>query len=103
MCGQDIYSGVVSCRSQVPIVAPTVLPQHAFHGVHTLKCGVLTVMCEDSAGIVGTVTSFLHMHGANIEDCASCSTPESIFAMRVEFTLPEHWLDVVRLAAGGRT
>lgn len=79
-------------------MAPTVLPSLAFEGKHALKTGVLTVSCEDSAGIIGTVTSFLHMHGANIEDCRTHSTPGNVFTMRVQFALPEHWLGVVREA-----
>mmetsp|Transcript_14111 Transcript_14111/g.36215 ORF Transcript_14111/g.36215 Transcript_14111/m.36215 type:complete len:398 (+) Transcript_14111:255-1448(+) len=81
-----------------PPIAPAVLPSLAFQGKHSLKTGVLTVICEDSAGIIGTVTSFLHMHGANIEDCRTHSTPGNVFTMRVQFSLPEHWLGVVREA-----
>eukprot|EP00193_Tetraselmis_chui_P007642 CAMPEP_0177765324 /NCGR_PEP_ID=MMETSP0491_2-20121128/7933_1 /TAXON_ID=63592 /ORGANISM="Tetraselmis chuii, Strain PLY429" /LENGTH=158 /DNA_ID=CAMNT_0019281669 /DNA_START=19 /DNA_END=492 /DNA_ORIENTATION=- len=89
---------VVEGHSLPPAVAPTVLPSLAFEGKHALKTGVLTVSCEDSAGIIGTVTSFLHMHGANIEDCRTHSTPGNVFTMRVQFALPEHWLGVVREA-----
>uniref|UniRef100_A0A061RW76 Formyltetrahydrofolate deformylase n=1 Tax=Tetraselmis sp. GSL018 TaxID=582737 RepID=A0A061RW76_9CHLO len=72
----------------------------AWRRAHELKKGILTVTCPDSAGIIGTVTSFLHMHGANIEDCQSNSTPGNVFSMRVHFSLPEHWLSVVREAFG---
>jgi hypothetical protein len=90
------HHSVVEGHSLPPAVAPTVLPSLAFEGKHALKTGVLTVSCEDSAGIIGTVTSFLHMHGANIEDCRTHSTPGNVFTMRVQFALPEHWLGVVR-------
>lgn len=91
-----VNDATVTC-SQVRRVAPTVLPQHAFEGTnYILKKGVLTVICPDSAGIIGTVTSFLHMHGANIMDCQTNSTPGNIFTMRVEFCIPDRWLGVVR-------
>jgi len=65
---------------------------------HTHRTGILTVKCEDGPGLIGTVTSFLHMHGANIEDCRTHTTPGGIIVIRLQFEIPEHWMGVVREA-----
>mmetsp|Transcript_36416 Transcript_36416/g.114933 ORF Transcript_36416/g.114933 Transcript_36416/m.114933 type:complete len:405 (-) Transcript_36416:110-1324(-) len=94
----DLQEACEEEECKVPLkvgAAPMMTPQLAFDGRHRLRQAILTVSCEDSVGIIGTVTSFLHMHGANVEDCRTHSTQGGTFNLRLAFTLPEDWFDVL--------
>ena len=58
----------------------------------------LLIRCPDQPGIIGSTTSFLHLHGANITALDQYSTEgdASTFFMRIEFQTPH--LDLSRSA-----